>query len=156
MDIMTNKLFSLYYNNIPKVLEEYNLCRGASDFRYVYITENNNKKLVIKHTSNSFTNSERICGWEKLISEYNKLGIYCPHIIPNKNNALSYKYTENGRDYYIYAEEYAKFRIAEKIGSDKLRKNGERPVYVDDMLRAVGKELLHISIFYHFPLHIVC
>lgn len=70
---------------------------------------------------------------------YNKLGIYCPQIIPNRSGELSYKYTKNGRNYYIYAEDFAKYNIAENIGIEKLKDSSGKRCYLDDMLRSVGK-----------------
>lgn len=136
---LDKKIFSLYYAAEPQVLKTLDLCRGDSDFRKVYITSDNQKKLVIKHTSNSFTDGKRICAWARLIDEYNKIDIYCPHIVPNRMGKLFYKYEDNGHDYYIYAEEFAKYQTAEQIGADKLRDGDGKECYFDDMLRSVGK-----------------
>lgn len=138
MDI-TKDLFLLYYDTVPGEIETLDLCRGDSDFRKVYIADDGSRKLVIKHSSNSFTDAERIHGWQRLIAEYNKLGIYCPDIVPNKNGDLVYQYTENERTFYVHAEEFAKFDIAKKIGNEVSKDETGRPDYVDDMMRSVGK-----------------
>lgn len=132
------RIFSLYYSSAPKILDSFDLCRGEEDFRRVYITDGDGKKLAIKHTSNAFTDGGRICAWARLIDEYNRLGIYCPRIVPNRDGGLFHKYEENGRAFYVYAEEYAKFQTAEKIGDKNLKDADGRICYYDDMLRSVG------------------
>ncbi len=137
---MTNEnIFSLYYSNPPELIETINLCRGEDDFRRIYITDNGATKLAVKHTSNSFTDAAKIAAWSRLIDEYNKLGIYCPKIVLNRSGSKVFEYTENGRVYHIYAEEFAKYHIAEKIITDELKDENGRPRYVDDLLRSVGK-----------------
>ncbi len=138
MDI-EKELFLLYYDTVPENIETLDLCRGDKDFRKVYITDDGNRKLVIKHASNAFTNAERIRGWQRLIAEYNKLGIYCPDIIPNKNGDVVYQYTENGRTFCVHAEEFAKFDIAESLENELKKDETGTPVYVYDMLRSLGK-----------------
>lgn len=134
-----NELFHLYYDTEPAVLERLDLCRGDDDFRCVYITDDGKAKLAIKHTSNTFTDAERVRCWARLMDEYNKLGIYCPRIVTNKHGERIYEYTEDGREYLVYAEEFSKYDTAEHIGVDGLRDENGRPSYIDDMLRSVGK-----------------
>lgn len=133
------KILSLYFDKAPNIIKKLDLCRGELDFREVIIAEADEKKLVIKHTSNSFCDKERIVGWSKLIDEYNNLGIYSPRIINNKNGDIYYSYEKDGRTYYVYAEEFAEYETAEQIGDDKtMDENGIRR-YRADMLRSVGK-----------------
>lgn len=133
------EIYSLYYRHTPEILETIELSRTDDDFRKIYIASGGNKKIVIKHTSNTFTDAAKIQAWANLINHYNDIGIYCPKIIPNRYGELTYSYTENGRSYYIYAEEFAKFETAEHIGIDSLRDEFGRPCYIDDMLCSVGK-----------------
>lgn len=135
----TKDLFLLYYDTVPGEIETLDLCRGDSDFRKVYIADDGTRKLVIKHSSNSFTDAERIHGWQRLIAEYNKLGIYCPDIVPNKNGDLVYQYTENERTFYVHAEEFAKFSTVEQIGRNKLNDSDGQPIYLADLMRSIGK-----------------
>ena len=46
------------------------------------------------------------------MDEYRKVGLYCPAIIPNRYGELLHKHTIDGRDYYIYAEEFSIFQTA--------------------------------------------
>lgn len=144
-------IFSLYYDTPPDTVQKIDLCRGDDDFRNIYFTYDGKKRLVIKHASNSFTDKARIHGWEQLITEYNKLGIYCPHILPNKHKELTYQYTKDGRTYYVFAEEFAKYETAEHAGEDKPLDEAERRRLTDDILRSVGKVASAHFDFLPFP-----
>ncbi|MEG0894339.1 MAG: hypothetical protein RSE93_01385 [Oscillospiraceae bacterium] len=146
-----NKIFLLFYETPPNIIETFDLCRVDDDFRKVYIVDDDKKKIVIKHTSNAFTNEKRINAWSHLIDEYNKLGIYSPKIIPNLKGELFYKYNENGRDYYVYAEEFAKYDTAEHIFKDKSKNVDGKLCYLDDMLQSVGKVASQHFDFCDFP-----
>lgn len=145
------QIFRLYYDNIPENVQKIDHNIDDDDFRRAYIADDGRKKLVIKLASNTFTDQSRIQGWGRLIDEYNKLGIYCPRILPNKNGDLTWQYTENGRDYIVYAEEYAKYDTAEQAGADGLKDETGRPSFVDDVLRSVGK--VAASHFDFLPFH---
>ena len=143
---MEDEIFLLYYDTVPATVETIDLTRVEHDFRKVYLTDDGQKKLAIKHTSNGFVDRERIESWTRLIDAYNKLGIYCPRIVPNKNGQLVYHYAENGRDYWVYAEEFAKYQTADQI-EEALKKEGKalkaephgRPAFYDDLMRSIGK-----------------
>jgi type I restriction enzyme R subunit len=115
----TEEIIALFYENGAEILQELDLCRGEKDFRKVYIVDDKTKKLVIKHTSNSFSDGDCIRGWAELADKYNSLGIYCPATVRNRNGELYSEYTDNGRKYYVYAEEFAKFPTAESLGKEK-------------------------------------
>ena len=138
-DFLKNTILTLYFEKEPSITGTLDLCREGGDFRMVYFAEDGDRKLVIKHTSNSFTDAERIESWARLIDEYNRLGIYCPRIVPNRLGETAHTYTEGGRKYFIYAEEYSKYPSAEKIGIEKLECETGRLIYTDDVLRSVGK-----------------
>ena len=130
---------NLYCTNIPDHIETIDLCRGDHDFRKVYIISDGQQRLVIKHCSNTFTNIEKITGWFHLASAYNELGIYCPTLIPTLSGDSIFHYTENHRDYYVYAEEYAKFKTVPQIGRENLNDAVGQPRYLADLMRSVGK-----------------
>ena len=130
---------NLYYKNNPGHIETLDLCRGNDDFRKVYIISEEQKKIVIKHCSNAFTDSEKINGWFRLAESYNKIGIYCPSCIPTLSGKSIYRYTENNRDYYVYAEEYAPFKTVPQIGRKNLNDATGQPIYLADLMRSVGK-----------------
>lgn len=115
------------------------LCRGNDDFRKVYIVDDGKRKIVIKHCSNSFTDENRINGWFRLMEAYRAIGIYCPSIVPNQHGELIHRYTVDGRDYFVFAEEFAKYDTAEKIGKENLKDSDGNFIYLPDMMRSLGK-----------------
>ncbi len=133
------QIFSLYYDCAPEVIKTLELSRGDDDFRKVYIVTDGTTKLVIKHTSNAFTDGERIIGWAALIEEYNRLDVYCPRIVCNRGGTLYFRYTIDGRDYYVYAEEFARFAIAEDVGERNYLLPSGLPAFNDDSMLALGR-----------------
>ena len=110
---------TLYYDTEMIDIEVKDSSRGDSDFRKAYIVNDGESKIVIKYFSNSFSNQNRILGWFQLMEEYRKIGLYCPNIIPNRYGERLYKHTIDGRDYYIYAEEFAAFNTAAQLDVEK-------------------------------------
>lgn len=129
---------NLYCKTAPKKVETLDLCRGEDDFRKVYIVDTDDGKVVIKNTSNTFSDRQRIEGWHKLMAAYRDLGIYCPSVLPNLNGEIIHHHVENGRDYYIFAEEFAKYETADK--KDKENPAGyEKNAWQPAALRALGR-----------------
>ncbi len=120
------------------VLSKLELSRG-DDFREVYIVQSAGQKFVIKHTSNAFTDEGRIVGIMKLMAAYNDLGIYTPKILLSRDGKAFSKYTVDDREYFVYAEEFARYETAEHIGEKKYNPGGGRPLYYDKMFRSLGK-----------------
>ena len=106
---------SLYYDVEISDVKTLDLCRGDDDYRKVYIVNDGNRKIVIKHLSNTFSDKTKIEGWFNLMDEYRKTGLYCPSIIMNRYGELLHRNTIDGRDYYTYAEEYSIYETAEHI-----------------------------------------
>lgn len=103
----SNKIFYLYGEQSPKIITVHNSSPGDNDYRMIYIIELANKdKLAVKVNKNSFTTPERVKGWAELTRHYNKLGIYCPKIVPNING----EYCAEVNGYLVFAEEYMKHR----------------------------------------------
>lgn len=130
---------NLYCINIPERIETLDLCRGDYDFRKVYIVSDGQKQFVIKHCSNEFTDLDKIKGWFRLAAAYNEMGIYSPACLPTLSGSFIYHYTENHRDYYVYAEEYAQFSTVSQIGRERLNDADGQPVYLADLMRSIGK-----------------
>ena len=122
---------TLYCDTEVTDIEIKDSSHGDVDFRKAYIVNDGISKIVIKHFSNPFSNQERIMGWFRLMDEYRKIGLYCPAIIPNCYGELLYKHTVDGRDYYVYAEEFSAFQTAEQL-------DVEKQLYMPDVLRALG------------------
>lgn len=130
---------NLYCTEQPDHVETLDLCRYHHDYRKVYIVTDGQRKFVIKHCSNYFTDSRKITGWSDLSNAYNSIGIYCPAFIENLSGDLIFHYTEDQRDYYVYAEEYAKFNTAEQVGREELKEINGQPKYLADLMRSIGK-----------------
>lgn len=135
---------TLYYDTEMTDVEVKDSSHGDIDFRRAYIVNDGKSKIVIKYFSNAFSSQDRIMGWFRLMEEYRKIGLYCPAIIPNRYGELLYRQTVDGRDYFIYAEEFAIYRTAEQLGAEK-------PQYMPDVLRALGKIASKRLDFLDFP-----
>lgn len=129
----------LYFTAAPADVKTLELSRGDDDFRQTFIADDGQRKLVIKHLSNTFSDRRRIMGWFRLMEEYRQLGLYCPAVVPNLNGELLHCEERDGRDYYTYAEEYAAYETAEHIDKDKWTDENGHIRYVPDALRALGK-----------------
>ncbi|MBQ8393152.1 MAG: hypothetical protein IJX51_05195 [Clostridia bacterium] len=130
---------NLYCKTTPESIKTLDLCRGEEDFRKVYIVTSNKSKFVIKHCSNCFTDHNKIISWYNLANKYNAIGIYCPKPILNLNGNMIYHYLENNRDYYVYAEEFAKYKTAEQFDKKNSTDFNGIPLYIPDLMRSIGK-----------------
>lgn len=130
---------SLYYDTDVTIVETLDLCRGDDDYRKVYIVDDGQRKIVIKHLSNTFSDRRRIEGWFKLMDEYRKIGLYCPAILPNRNGELLHCDTIDGRDYYIYAEEFSIYETAEHIGENKCKDDNGHYLFTPYVMRSLGR-----------------
>ena len=130
---------SLYYDAEVSNVKTLDLCRGDDDYRKVHIVDDGHRKLVIKYLSNTFSDKRRIEGWFSLMNEYRKIGLYCPHVVPNLNGELLHCDTKDGRDYYTYAEEYSIYETAEHIGRDKYEDTQGQYCFTPDLMRSLGK-----------------
>ena len=135
---------TLYYDTEVTNVEIKDSSHGDSDFRKAYIVNDGASKIVIKYFSNSFSNQKRIMGWFRLMDEYRKIDLYCPAIIPNRHGELLHRHTVDGRDYYVYAEEFSAFRTAEQLDVEKRQ-------YMPDVLRSLGTIASKRLDFLDFP-----
>lgn len=122
---------TLYFDTEVMDVEIKDSSHGDSDFRKAYIVNDGTSKIVIKYFSNAFSDQKRIMGWFRLMDEYRKIGLYCPAIIPNRYGELLNRHTVDGRDYYVYAEEFSPFQTAAQL-------NVEKRQYMPDVLRSLG------------------
>ena len=129
---------SLYYDTEVLHVKTLDLCRGDDDYRKVYISDDGQRKLVIKYLSNTFSNQRRIKGWFKLMEEYRKIGLYCPAVVPNRNGELLHCDEVDGRNYFTYAEEYSIYETAEHIGKDNCKDEQGHYCYTPDVMRSLG------------------
>lgn len=134
-----NDPISLYYNENATIIKTLDLCRGDDDFRKVFLVEDGKRKLAIKHLSNTFSNRCRIEGWFRLMEEYRKIGLYCPAVVPNRNGELLHCENVDGRDYYIYAEEFSIYETAEHLDKALWKDSLGRCRFTPDVMRSLGK-----------------
>jgi len=130
---------SLYFTAEVTDVQVLDLCRGDDDFRKVYIADDGTGKLVIKHMSNAFSDRRRIEGWFRLMDAYRDAGICCPAVVPTLTGERIHTYTENGREFCVYAEEYAPYETAEHIGEEDCRAPDGNYIFTPDVMRALGK-----------------
>lgn len=130
---------SLYYDTDVTIVQALDLCRGDEDYRKVYIVDDGERKIVIKHLSNTFSDRRRIGGWFALMDEYRKTGLYCPAIVPNLYGELLHCDTKDGREYYTYAEEFSLYETAEHIGAEACKDENGHDIYIPDVMRSLGK-----------------
>lgn len=142
---------TLYYNTEISNVQTLDLCHGDNDYRKVYIVNDGNKKLVVKHLSNAFSDRRRIEGWFRLMDEYRKCGLYCPSIVPNRKGELLHKHTVDDKVFYVYAEEFAIYRTAEDIGGDQCRDESGKWRHSPDVLRSLGTIASKRFDFLDFP-----
>lgn len=113
-------VFRLFYDSVPVSFETINSSRGDTDFRETVIAVfGTGEKSVVKLADNDFTNPEKIKMWKRTVSEYRRLGYYCPEIMPDKTGnypSVHYK----GHRCVAYAEEYSPYRSADTFEKDKI------------------------------------
>ena len=137
-----NKLdfpINLYCRKAPLKVKTIDLCRKKTDFRKVYIVEEESRKIVIKHSSNAFTDEQAVKGWFRLIQAYNSVGIYCPSAVKNLNGDIVFTYEEDGRKFCVYAEEFAIYKTAEETGRKKIKNKDGSDIYTPDLFRSLGR-----------------
>ncbi|MDR9824709.1 hypothetical protein RCJ22_03700, partial [Vibrio sp. FNV 38] len=95
-----------------------NTSHGDEDFRETLISDLGNRKIVIKLSSNGFTDEKHLVLWERIAKEYRDLGYYCPQFIRARDGTfpiVSYK----DRECIAWGEEFSKFRSAEELIGEK-------------------------------------
>ena len=79
MDI--NDVVELFTKSIPKSIETKNTSHGDDDFRETLLVNLGKEKIVVKLSSNGFTDKKHLALWERIAKEYRDLGYYCPQYI---------------------------------------------------------------------------
>lgn len=116
MDI--NDVVGVFTKSIPKSIETKNTSHGDDDFRETLLVDFGNEKIVVKLSSNGFTDEKHLALWERIAKEYRDLGYYCPQYIRALDGTfptILYK----GKNCIAWGEEFSKYRSAEELISDK-------------------------------------
>lgn len=121
----------------PTKQDTKNLWNEDTDFRQIIFAEWETQKIVIKIACNSFTTPERFKGWLSAMEEYRKSGYYCPRVMENRNGHFCETVSYQGKDCLVWAEEYARFRLADQFEKSFI-KNGDTYTYHDDAIRSIG------------------
>ena len=113
-----NEVAGLFTKGIPKHIETKNTSHGDNDFRETLLVDLGNEKLVIKLSSNGFTDEKHLVLWERIAREYRDLGYYCPQYIRALDGTfptILYK----GRNCIAWGEEFSKYRSAKELINDR-------------------------------------
>ena len=134
----TNDIVGLFCKTAPINIEIKNTSHGDDDFRETLIVDLENEKMVIKLSSNGFTDEKHLILWERIANEYRNLGYYCPKFIRALDGTyptVEYK----DRKCMVWGEEFSKYRsaeelIKEKFSDTKLVKDGWYSFLEDAMI----------------------
>ena len=138
IEMNENDVVGLFSKNKPIDIDIKNTSHGDDDFRETLLVKFENEKMVVKLSSNGFTDEKRLVLWERIAKEYRNLGYYCPVFIRAIDGTFPiviYK----GRKCIVWGEEYSKYRsadelIKDKYSENKLVKNGWYSFLEDAML----------------------
>ncbi len=136
MDV--NDVVGLFTKSIPKNIETKNTSHGDDDFREALLVDLGNERIVIKLSSNGFTDEKHLVLWERISKEYRNLGYYCPKFIRALDGTfpvVSYK----GHTCFAWGEEFSIYRSARELINDqfsdtKLVKGGWYSFLEDTMM----------------------
>lgn len=134
----TNEIVGLFSDRIPKSVEIKNTSHGDEDFREALLVDLENERIVIKLSSNGFTDEKHLLLWEKIAKEYNDLGYYCPRFIRALDGTFPTVFYK-GKNCIAWGEEYSKYRsaaelIKDKFSDTKLVENGWYSFLEDAMI----------------------
>ena len=133
-----NDVIRLFSKITPNNIEIKNTSHGDDDFRETLIVDLGNEKMVIKLSSNGFTDEKHLILWERIAKEYRDLGYYCPRFIRALDGTFpTVLYKE--RNCMVWGEEFSKYRsaeelIKEKFSDTKLVKDGWYSFLEDAMI----------------------
>lgn len=126
-------IFARYLSGKIMTLKTIDTSHCETDKRFTYIIDTDlGEHIVIKFSNNSFTTPERIGAWRQLINLYNKLGIYAPKIICDKNGCICNEYIENNDKFIAYAEEKKIYKTTDEFGIA----TNDKSIYFEDMVKA--------------------
>ncbi len=113
-----NDVVGLFCKDVPLNIDIKNTSHGDDDFRETLLVDFGKRKIVIKLSSNGFTDEKHLVMWERIAKEYRNLGFYCPQFIRANDGtfpSVSYK----DRECLVWGEEFSKYRSAEELIKDK-------------------------------------
>lgn len=112
------EVVGLFTKEIPSNIKIKDTSHGEDDFRETYLVELGKEKIVIKLSSNGFTDEKHLTMWERIAKEYRNLGYYCPQFIRALDGTFPVvRYKDH--ECIVWGEEYSKYRSAEELIKDK-------------------------------------
>ncbi|MBR4724149.1 MAG: hypothetical protein IK071_00005, partial [Lachnospiraceae bacterium] len=108
------EVVGLFSRETPKDIVIKNTSHGDDDFRETLLVDLGGERIVIKLSSNGFTDEKHLVLWERIAKEYRDLGYYCPQFIRAADGTfptVSYK----DRECIVWGEEYSKYRSADEL-----------------------------------------
>ncbi len=116
MDV--NDVVKLFSERPPANIDIKNTSHGDEDFRETLLVDFGAGKMVIKLSSNGFTDEKHLALWERIAGEYCNLGYYCPRFIRALDGTFpTVIYKE--RHCIAWGEEYSKYRSANELIKEK-------------------------------------
>ena len=112
------EVVGLFSRETPKDIVIKNTSHGDDDFRETLLVDLGGARIVIKLSSNGFTDEKHLALWERIAKEYRDLGYYCPQFIRAADGTfptVSYK----DRECIVWGEEYSKYRSADELIKEK-------------------------------------
>ncbi|MBO4618401.1 MAG: hypothetical protein J5717_13760 [Lachnospiraceae bacterium] len=112
------EVVGLFAKEAPVDIIEKNTSHGDEDFRETLIVDLGGKRMVIKLSSNGFTDEKHLLLWERIAKEYRNLGYYCPQFIRAMDGSfpqVQYK----GRECIAWGEEFSLYRSADELIKEK-------------------------------------
>ncbi len=112
------EVVGLFSKKAAQDIEIKNTSHGEDDFRETLLVDLGRDKMVIKLSSNGFTDEKHLFLWERIANEYRNLGYYCPKFIRAIDGTfpmVSYK----DRQCIVWGEEFSKYRSAEELQKGK-------------------------------------
>lgn len=139
MNVQIEEIINLFHNSMPTHFELKEIWQEENDSRWVLFVEFPKEKYVIKIASNTFTTKEKVCGWQGIIDEYEKIGYYSPAIL----KSISGNYCElvmfGDKECLVWEEEYAKYNLHSTLDKSVYIGPDEQYVYYDEVLEFVAK-----------------
>lgn len=112
MDV--NEVVGLFSKKNPTKIDIKNTSHGEEDFRETLLVDFGDEKIVIKLSSNGFTDEKHLVLWERIAKEYRNLGYYCPQFIRSLDGSfptVSYK----DRECIVWGEEFSAYKSADEL-----------------------------------------
>ena len=133
------KELALYGEDVEQLAVQ-DTSRGEADQRRMITARcPDGRMLAVKAAKNSFTTPQRVQAWAALMEQYNRLGIYCPRMVPNRQGELC-AWVDG---FLVFAEEYAPFTPADRWKPPSGKRGETSAHYEEALYRSIGEVATH-------------